>query len=144
MKVSNEKPRAKLADSPLYTIYINCSPEITLMVDKHFENRPCDESKIKFLELLEIRDKCIHGLSINIKIILDFLEENKDAFKKYIDLFNCVLCLKSHLSNEDIKNDTPSSHIYFYDLDKINKLQTIKMIDEVSYIFYHNPAFEIK
>jgi len=144
MKVSNEKHRSKLVNNPLYTIYINCSPEITLMVDKHFENRPDDESKIKFLELLEIRDKCTHGTSINIKIILNFLIENKGAFKKYIDLFNCILCLKSHLTDEDIKNDIPSSHIYFYDLGKTNKLQTIKMIDEVSYIFYHSPEFEIR
>ena len=142
MKVSNEKTRRILSDPTLYTLYINCSPEVNVMIDKHFEIKPDYETKIKFIELIEFRNIYIYGKPVSVKSILDFLEENKDAFKKHINLFNDILCLKSHLTDEDIKTDTPSSHIYFYDLSESPKLKTIKMMEEISYIFYHNTKFE--
>ena len=142
MKVSNEKPRHRLSNPVLYTLYIKCSTEVNILVNKYFDTISDDDSKIKFLELIEYRNKYIHGNNTRVKIILDFLEENKVAFKKHINLFNSILCLKSHLTDEDIKTDTPSSHIYFYDLGEKNKLHPVKMIDEISYIFYHNPKFE--
>lgn len=133
MKVSHLS-RIKFADSPLYRIIINCSGEISSMISIYFDSRPDDESKVKFLELLEIRNKCIYS---NVKFMLNFLEENKQAFTKHVNLFNSILCLKSYLSDDDYKNDISLSHIYYYDLDKVTKIQTIKMMDEKSYIFYH-------
>ena len=143
MKVSNEKQHVNTINLPLYKIFINCSSEIGVTVNKYFDIRPKDESKIKFTELIKIRNECKYSAHDNVKFMLNFLEENKIIFNKHINLFNSILCLKSYLTDDDCKNDIPLSHIYYYDLDKKTKIQTIKMMDEISYIFYHNPIFTV-
>ena len=142
MKVSNEIILPKLKLPTLYIIVINCTSEINIKVTDYFTNRPYDDSKIKFIELFEIKNKCIYEARINVKIMLDFLLENKSTFKKHINLFNSIILLKSYLTDDDLKNDTPSTIIYFYDLDEKIKICPIRMIDEISYLFYHNPLID--
>ena len=135
MKVSYS--RNKLANTSLYRICIRCSTEIISMVDKYFSIIPDDDSKIKFIELVEKKNNCRHNMSGNIHIILVFLEENKNVFKKHIDLFNHILCLKTYSTDGDVKSDTPLNVKYFYDKDEPSRVQPTNMTDETSYTFYH-------
>ena len=129
--------RNKIENAPLYRICIRCSDEIVSMMDKYFSSIPDDESKIKFLELLENKNKCMNSTPGNINFMLVFLEENKNVFKKHINLFNYILCLKSYLTDGDIKTDTPLSVKYFYELEEPTVVCPNNMTDETSYTFYH-------
>lgn len=129
--------RNKIENVPLYRICIRCSTEIISMVDKYFSIIPDDDSKIKFLELVEKKNKCRYSMFGNIHIILVFLEENKNVFKKHINLFNHILCLKSYSTDGDVKTDTPLIVKYFYDTDEPSRVHINNMTDETSYTFYH-------